>query len=136
MQNLRFLTRKIIGFFVLVVYYSLSLFLLIPTIFNDPLSVLALLIFFSYLFIEQIYKMEPPEDYKIQRGDIVIVGIFLIYPFLLVLSFFERETLIKDFLPFWNHELIKFGSIGLLIIGTILTFLAGYILINMEHHIS
>ncbi|MHA2225909.1 MAG: methyltransferase family protein [Candidatus Hodarchaeales archaeon] len=144
MQSFQFLVRKIIGFVFIVIYYNVILVLLTPTIFNDGLVIFAFLIFYVYMFIEQIYKLEPPEGYKIQRGDVVIIVIFLIYPLLLVLSFYERETLIMDLFPIWNHELVKYASIGLLIIGTIITFLSRlqlgkfgttYIIVEEDHQL-
>ena len=124
MQNPKFLVRKLFGFFILVVYYVSILFFLSPTIFNDTLVVVALIIFFGYMLIEQIYKIEPPEEYKIQQRDILIIVFFFIYPFLLVLSFYEKETLILQFFPLWNHDLVKIGSIGVLLFGMIIAFLS------------
>lgn len=124
MQNPMFLIRKLISFFILVLYFVLIFFSLSPAIFNDLLVVVALLIFFSYMLIEQIYKIEPPEDYKIERRDILIIVFFFLYPFLLVLSFYEREILILEFFPLWNHEIVKIGSIGVLLSGMIIAFLS------------
>ncbi len=124
MQNPMFLIRKLISFFILVLYFVLIFFFLSPAIFNDLLVVVALLIFFSYMLIEQIYKIEPPEDYKIERRDILIIVFFFLYPFLLVLSFYEREILILEFFPLWNHEIVKIGSIGVLLSGMIIAFLS------------
>ena len=76
------------------------------------------------MLIEQIYKIEPPEDYQIQRRDILIIVFFFLYPFLLVLSFYERETLILQFFPLWNHEIVKIGSIGVLLFGMIITLVS------------
>jgi protein-S-isoprenylcysteine O-methyltransferase len=71
-----------------------------------------------------MYKIEPPEGYKIQRQDIIILLVFLCYPFLSALSFYERESIIIPFFPFWNEPIVKILAIVILILGAIITFLS------------
>jgi protein-S-isoprenylcysteine O-methyltransferase Ste14 len=74
------------------------------------------------MFIEQIYKIEPPEGYQVQRRDILLIVIFLIHPFLLIISHYEKEIIILQFLSFWTSDIIQFIAIELLVIGTIIAF--------------
>jgi hypothetical protein len=88
--------RKIVGFIVLVIIFNIILFLLAPGIFNDLFLLISLSIFYLYMMIEQVYKIEPPEDYKVQFRDTLIIIIFLVLPFLFVLSFHEKQTIIPE----------------------------------------
>ena len=122
MQNQNFFIRKIVGFIFILVYYNLLFFFFAPDMLNDPFVLLAFLIYYIYMLIEQIYKIEPSEEYQVQRRDILIIGIFLIHPILLILSYYERELLILEFLPFWTDNIVKLAAIGLLVIGTLIAF--------------
>ena len=112
MQNTKFLIRKLVGFIILLIVYVIILNILAPGLFTDNYIVLALIIFFTYLLIEQIYKIEPPEDYKMKQQDIIILLVFLCYPVLSALSFYEREAVIIPFLPIWNEPIIKIVGIA------------------------
>ncbi len=122
MQNLQFFLRKLLGFVIFLIYYQVVFFSLSPAIFEDIFISLGLFLFYLYLLIEQIYKIEPPEGYKVQRGDIYIILLFLLYPFIIVIAYSENVMLISQFLPLWNSDLIKILGILLLAGGTSLTF--------------
>ena len=124
MQSTIFLIRKIIGLLFILIYYLVVFFILASTMFDDILVLIGFIVFFGYLFIEQIYKVEPPESYKIQLRDVIIIIMFLLHPFIMVFSFYERETLILDFLPIWNNIVVKYLGLGLLLVGISIEFIS------------
>lgn len=114
--------RKIIGFIVLLVIFNLIILILAPGIFNDVFLLISLAVFYFYLLIEQVYKIEPPADYQPQWRDALLILMFFLFPFLFVLSFHEKQSIIPGLLPFWDTELVRYAGLFILVIGEIITF--------------
>ncbi|MFX0037928.1 MAG: methyltransferase family protein [Promethearchaeota archaeon] len=122
--SISILVRKLIAVvLVLLVYYNLMFWLIVPEIFTNAIILTALVIYYIVGAIDIMIR-PIPEKIKITTIEKFISIMGLIQPFLLILSYLENTHIIAPFIPFWNNPIVAYIGIGFLIIGGIIMIIS------------
>jgi protein-S-isoprenylcysteine O-methyltransferase Ste14 len=114
------LIRKLIAIIIIMgVYYNLMIWLIAPQIFANPITLTALLLYYTVGGIDIMIR-PLPDDKNITLVEKLIGLISLMFPFLFILAYFENIVLIAPYLPIWNDIIVAYIGITLIIIGGII----------------
>ncbi|MFW9900133.1 MAG: methyltransferase family protein [Candidatus Thorarchaeota archaeon] len=118
--SITILIRKLIAVvLIMLVYYNLMFWLILPQIFTNPITLTALIIYYIVGSID-IFIRPIPEKVKITTAEKLISLMGLLQPFLLILAYLENLYIIAPFIPFWNDLIVAYIGIIFLIIGGII----------------
>ncbi|MFW9999539.1 MAG: methyltransferase family protein [Candidatus Hodarchaeota archaeon] len=118
--SITILIRKLIAVvLIMLVYYNLMFWLILPQIFINPITLTALIIYYIVGSID-IFIRPIPEKVKITTAEKLISLMGLLQPFLLILAYLENLYIIAPFIPFWNDLIVAYIGIIFLIIGGII----------------
>jgi len=118
--SITILIRKIIAVvLIMLVYYNLMFWLILPQIFANPITLTALIIYYIVGTIDIMIR-PIPEKVKITNIEKMISLMGLLQPFLLILAYLENMNIIAPFIPIWNDPIVAYIGIIFLIIGGII----------------
>lgn len=122
--SITILIRKIIAIvLIMLVYYNLMFWLILPQIFANPIALTALIIFYIVGGVD-IMVRPIPEKVKITTVEKMISIMGLLQPFLLILAYLENLNIISQFIPIWNDPIVAYIGIIFLIIGGIIMIIS------------
>ncbi|MHA2180220.1 MAG: methyltransferase family protein [Promethearchaeota archaeon] len=105
------------------IYYNLMFWLILPEIFSNKITLMALIIYYIIGGIDIMIR-PVPEKVKITTVEKAVAIMGLLQPFLLILSYIEYRTIIVPFIPFWSDPIIAYIGIAFLIIGGIIMIIS------------
>lgn len=118
--SITILIRKIIAVvLIMLVYYNLMFWLILPEIFANPITLTALIIYYIVGTIDIMIR-PLPDKVEITTVQKVISLMGLLQPFLLILAYLENMNIIAPFIPIWNDPIVAYIGIIVLIIGGII----------------
>jgi len=122
--SMSILIRKLIAVvLIMLVYYNLMFWLILPEIFTNPITLTAIIIYYIVGAIDIMIRPLPGKI-KIATVEKFISIMGLLQPFLLILSYLENTNIIIPFIPFWNDPIVAYVGIGFLIIGGIIMIIS------------
>lgn len=122
--SITILIRKIIAVvLIMLVYYNLMFWLILPQIFANPITLTALIIFYIVGGLDIMIR-PIPEKVKITTVEKMISIMGLLQPFLLILAYLENLNIISLFIPIWNDPIVAYIGIIFLIIGGIIMIIS------------
>lgn len=111
--------RKVVGVLFYLAYYSICLFILVPSIFNDLIFVviiaLDMVVFSADALIRPVTDRE-----EVDRPTAIMALLFILHPLIVTLFFYENVLLIAEYLVLLNSTLVAYMGIALYIVGTII----------------
>jgi len=114
------LIRKIIAVvLIMLVYYNLMFWLILPEIFANPITLTTVIIYYIVGTIDIMIR-PLPDKVEITTVQKVISLMGLLQPFLLILAYLENMNIIAPFIPIWNDPIVAYIGIIVLIIGGII----------------
>lgn len=115
--SITILIRKLIAVvLIMLVYYNLMFWLIVPQIFTNPINLTVLIIFYIVGSIDIMIR-PIPEKVKITTVEKMIALMGLLQPFLLILAYIENLNIIAPFIPIWNDPTVAYIGIIFMIIG-------------------
>ncbi|MFX1295181.1 MAG: methyltransferase family protein [Promethearchaeota archaeon] len=106
-----------------MLYYNICYFIFIPEIFNNPLFLIALLIYYSVTCIDTIIRPSSKKREIANKYDLILIILFVFSPFLLILAFYENKFLISKYFLIWDNLIISYIRIIFFILGGIISIL-------------
>jgi protein-S-isoprenylcysteine O-methyltransferase Ste14 len=122
--SITILIRKLIAvILIMLIYYNLMFWLILPQIFTNPITLTALIIYYIVGSIDILIR-PIPEKVKITTVEKIIALMGLLQPFLLILAYLENINIISLFIPIWNDPIVAYIGIIFLIIGGIIMIIS------------
>ncbi|MFX1568252.1 MAG: methyltransferase family protein [Promethearchaeota archaeon] len=122
--SITILIRKLIAVVLIMgVYFNLMFWLILPEIFSNSITLMALIIYYIVGGIDIMIR-PIPEKVKITPVEKAISIMGLLQPFLLILSYIEYKTIIVPFIRLWRDPIIAYIGIAFLIIGGIIMIIS------------
>ncbi len=118
------LLRKLIAVvLIMLVYYNLMFWLILPEILTNPITLNALVIYYIVGAIDIMIR-PIPEKVKITTVEKMISLMGILQPFLFILAYIENLNFITPFIPFWNNLVVAYIGIAFLIVGGIIMIIS------------
>jgi len=122
--SITILIRKLIAVvLIMLVYYNLMFWLILPQIFANPINITALIIYYIVGAIDIMIR-PIPEKVKITTVEKMIALMGLLQPFLLILAYLENINIVAPFIPIWNDLIVAYIGIIFLIVGGIIMIIS------------
>ncbi|MFX1417772.1 MAG: methyltransferase family protein [Promethearchaeota archaeon] len=122
--SITILIRKLIAVvLIMLVYYNLMFWLILPQIFANPINLTTLIIYYIVGSIDIMIR-PIPEKVKITLVEKIIALMGVLQPFLLILAYVENINIITPFIPIWNNPIVAFIGIIFLVIGGIIMIIS------------
>ncbi|MFX0023542.1 MAG: methyltransferase family protein [Candidatus Hermodarchaeota archaeon] len=122
--SISILLRKLIAVvLILLVYYNLIFWLILPEILTNPITLTAVIIYYIVGAIDIMIR-PIPEKIKITTVEKVISLMGLLQPFLLILAYLENMHIITPFILIWNDPIVSYIGFGFLIIGGVIMIIS------------
>lgn len=122
--KLNVILRKIIAFSVVILaYYNICFLIFMPEIYNIPIYQIFLIFMFLVVFIDMMLR-PISEKREADKYSIIMVMMFLLAPFLLILTYYESKFIISKYFVFWNNFVISYFGILIYIISGIIVIVS------------
>ncbi len=119
--------RKLIFFIVWYLgYYGLCFLLLAPELFTISIYLVLMVIYYMVSFVDTMIRPFAENAELSPKYSVIMLLVFLVNPFLLILTVYENKYVISKYVEIWDNLLVSYIGSLIFLLGGLITLVSRY----------